>query len=287
MLILLKRWLAYFLLTAALVLLFVPVTTHRMEAGARDFLFLENSENLLAAKTSTSTEPPAAKPTSAAEAWQQMNERQKQKALEDARAEKILNPYGYPRINPEGLNRYPALADAVNTMQLIWSATPRLTRQDNVPLEEWNAFKEAVGISTEDNAFQYDRYVFKGQVKPDRVSVPVEVKNLKTGCKVAGGLFLILGFWALYGTYLPQSGGIRVGRRSAIIIWDVIIIGVGVPFTWWFVEFVLSKGFQTATEWGEHLAVGMGVFWVVLVYPVLALITTAMSMEWLSSWQTT
>lgn len=278
MLIFLKRWLAYLLIPAGLVLLFVPLSTNRMGETEKDFLFLENSENLIADK-SAETGPPSPKPDSLEDAVQQMNERRKQKALEDTRAEKIINPYGYPRINSEDLNRYPALDDAVKTMQRIWSNIPRLTRQDAVPLEEWNAFREAVGISAENNAFQYDRYIFKGYVKPENVSVPVEIKHLKLGCKVAGGLFLILGLIALCRSYVSPSGGIRVGRRSAIIIWDVIIVVVGALFTWWFLEFVLAKGFQTATEWGEKFAVGMGVFWVVLVYPVLALITTATSIQ--------
>jgi len=264
------------LLSSGLVLLFVPLCTHRMENIDKDCFFLENSENLLAAEKSAQPPP---KPNSPEDAWQQMNERRKQKAIEDARAEKILNPYGYPLVEPETMAHYPALANAVKTMQRIWSYAPRLNRQDVVSPEDWNAFKKAVGISAEENAFQYGRYIFKGHVKKEDVSIPVEIAHLKTGCKAAGGLFLILGLWALCGTYLPRSGGIRVGRRSAIIIWDVIIVLVGSLFTWWFLEFVLANFFQTATEWGEDFAVGMGVFWVALAYPALALITTAVSSQ--------
>ena len=275
----LKRWLAYLLLPGGLVLLFVPLCTQRMGDIEKNFLFLENSENLIASDKPAETGPPSAKPDSMQEAVQQMNERRKHRALEDARANEIINPYGYPRVTPEELDRFPAIADRVKTMQRIWSAVPRLNRQDTVSLAEWAAFREAVGISVNDNAFQYGRYIFKGYVKPESVSVPIEIKHLKIGCRVVGGLFLILGFWALYGTYLIPCGGIRVGSRNAIIIWDFIIVIFGGVFTWWFLEFVLASVFQTATEWGEDFAVGMGFFWVVLVNPVLALITTETSLQ--------
>lgn len=277
----LKRWVAYLLLPAGLVLLFVPVCTHRMGEAERDFLFLENSADLLAAEKPVAAESPPAESDSLEEKLKWLNERRQQKAREASRVVEIVNSYGYPRIQPEDLAPYPALSDAVGTLQRIWTAIPsRLNRQDSVPIDEWYAFKKAAGIAEEDQAFQYGRYIFKGHVKAENVSVPMEVTNLRTGCKVAGALFLLLGLGALYGSYTrPPDSGIRVGRRSAIIIWDVCIMGVGTVFTWWFIEFVLAKVFQTATEWGEDFTVGMGVFWVVLAYPVLALITTAMSCQ--------
>lgn len=280
----LKRWMAYLLLPAGLVLIFIPVCTHRMGEAERDFLFLENSADLLAAEKPAAAQSPPAESDSLEEKLKWVNERRQQKALEASRAAEIVNSYGYPRIQPKDLVPYPALADAVRTLQRIWAGIPsRLNRQDTVPIEEWNAFKEAVGILDEDPAFQYERYIFRGHVKRGSVSVPVEVKGLRTGCNVTGVLFLILGLLVLCGSYAsPPGGGIRVGRRSAIIIWDACIMGVGAVFTWWFVEFVLAKSFQTATEWDEDFVVGMGVFWVVLVYPVLALITTAMSSQTLS-----
>ena len=283
----LKRWMAYLLLPAGLVLIFIPVCTHRMGEAERDFLFLENSADLLAAEKPAAAQSPPTESDSLEEKLKWVNERRQQKALEASRAAEIVNSYGYPRIQPKDLVPYPALADAVRTLRRIWAGIPsRLNRQDTVPIEEWNAFKEAVGILDEDPAFQYERYIFRGHVKRESVSVPVEVKGLRTGCNVTGVLFLILGLLVLCGSYAsPPGGGIRVGRRSAIIIWDACIMGVGAVFTWWFVEFVLAKSFQTATEWGEDFVVGMGVFWVVLVYPVLALNTTATALQslWITS----
>lgn len=281
MLMWLKRSLAYFLIPVGLVLLFFPLSTHRMGEAERDFLFLENSEDLLAVEKPAVAESPPAEADSMEEKIKWMNERRQKRALEESRAAEVVNPHGYPRIRPEDLAPYPALLDAVGTLQRIWAYIPsRLNRQDEVPIGEWHAFREAAGLSEEDQAFQYGRHIFKGHVKAESVAVPVEVTHLRVGCKVAGALFLFLGLGALCGGYTrPPDSGIRVGRRSAIIIWDVAIILVGLVFTWWFVEFVLAKGFKTATEWGEDFVVGMGVFWVVLANPVLAMITTAMSSQ--------
>lgn len=280
----LMRWMAYILLPGGLVLLFLPVCTHRMGQVERDFLFLENSADLLAAENPAAVKVPPAASDPLDEKLKWANKRREQKALDASRAAQVVNSYGYPRIQPEDLAPYPALSDAVRTLQRIWAGIPsRLNRQDTVPIEEWNAFRKSAGIAVEDPAFQYGRYIFRGHVKKESISVPIEVPGLRTGGNVTGVFCLILGLAALCGSYAsPPGGGIRVGRRSAIIIWDICIMSVGTVFTWWFVEFILKKSFQTATEWDDDFVVGMGVFWVVLVYPVLALITTAMSSQTLS-----
>ncbi|MFH0879997.1 MAG: hypothetical protein V2A34_09810 [Lentisphaerota bacterium] len=277
----LKRWMAYLLLPAGLVLLFIPLCTHRLGEAERNFLFLENSTDLLAVEKPTHAESPLAESDSLEERVKQMNERRQQKALEDARVAEVVNSYGYPRIRPEDLAPYPALSDAVGTLQRIWASIPsRLNRQDAVPIKEWYAFREAAGLSEEDQAFQYGRYIFRGHVKRESVMVPIEVKNLRIGCKVTGVLFLILGLAVLCGSYAPSSdGGIRVGKRSAILIWDVIIIIVGIPFALWFLDMVFAQVFHTVPEWKENITWGMGLFMVVLANPVLALITTAMSYQ--------
>jgi len=281
MLMWLKRWIAYLLVPSGLVLLFVPLCTHRMEDTQKDFLYLEISETLTAPKSPKDERPPKPDPTK--NAWERMIEKQEQQAMEDARAAATPNAYGYPHLQPDDLTPYPELQKELDGMQRTIRNSPwdhmALTRKENVPVEQWIAFRQAAKISEDHNAFQYGKYIFKGNIKKGSVSVPVEIGHLKIGCKVAGVLFLILGLWTLYGAYPPLSNGIRVGRRSAVIIWDVIIIVVGGVFTWWFLEFVLKSLFETASEWVEDFSVGMGLFWVVLVYPVLALITTAMSLQ--------
>jgi len=277
----LKRSLAYLLVPVGLVLLCVPLSTHRMGQAERDFLFLENSEDLLAVEKPAGAESSPAESDSLEEKLKRMNQRRQKRLLDEARAAEVINPHGHPKIQAEDLAPYPALLDAVGTLQRIWANIPsRLSRQDAVPIGEWNDFREAAGLSEEEPTFQYGRYIFKGHVKAESVSVPVEVPHLRAGCKAAGALFLLLGLGALCGGYTrPPDSGIRVGARSAVIIWDVAIILVGLVFAWWFVEFVLAKGFQTATEWDEDFVVGMGVFWVVLANPLLALITTSMSAQ--------
>jgi hypothetical protein len=277
----LKRWLAYLLIPAGLVLLFVPLCTHRQGEAEKEFFFLENSEDLLAGEKPADLGPAPAESAPLDEKVKWLNERRARQAQDAARAEEIVNPYGYPRVDAEMLRDYPRLADAMATLQRIWAYVPsRDNRQDAVPVEEWRAFSEALGLPEEDPAFQYGRYVFKGRIRVEDASVPVEVENLRVGCKAAGGLFLLLGLGALGAAHRrPPEGGIRIGRRSAVLIWDVCIMLVGGVFTWWFVEFVLARVFHTATEWGEAFAVGMGIFWVVLAWPVLALVTTAMSAQ--------
>jgi hypothetical protein len=281
---LLLRWLAYLFIPAGLVLFLVPMSTHRLEEAEKDVLFLENREDLVASEKPMTEEPPLGEPESLDEAVQRMNERRAQAALDDARAEEIINPYGYPRIASEDWASYPALFDAVRTLQFIWAYIPRRWHEeDAVPLEEWYAFCTAAGLSAEDAGFQDGRYVYRGEVRGVGIVVPVEVTYLKAGYKVAGALLLLLGLAALWRAYAPQpQEGIRIGRRSAVIIWDVCIMGVGAVFTWWFLEWALSSAFGTSTEWVEEFSVGMGVFWVALVNPVLALVTTSMSAQALS-----
>ncbi len=286
MLIWLKRWLAYLLISGGLVLLFIPLCTHRMEYIEKNFLFLENIGNLIASEKSAKTETtPLPKPNSLEEKRQQVNEKRMQKAKEDTLASTIINPYGYPKIQYEDLTHYSLLSKEISTIQRMGTDNIRLIRLDSVPLKEWNSFREAFGISEKDSAFQYGKYIFKGYVKASCISVPVEVKNLKTWCKVVGIIFLVLGISLLYKSYAPPTGGIRVGRRSAIIIWDVIIILISIPFAWWFIDLILVQVFQTVPEWKEYITWGMGVFWVVIAYPLLALITTATSIQtlWITS----
>lgn len=285
----LKRWLVYLLLPAGLVLLFVPLSTHRKGEAEREFLFLEIIETLACPDELAEAAPSPSEPESAEDAWRRINEQRKRSAQEEACAAAVINPYGYRRIQPEDLAAYPAVAEEVATLRLLSSSMRaqrlRSTRPDAVPLEEWTAFVETAGISAGGGAFQYGKHILKGQVEAVSVDIGVEVENLKTGSKIVGGLFLVLGLFLLKGCYAPASGGIRVGKRSAILIWDVVIIGVGMTFSLWFLDLILAQVFQTVPDWKEDITWGMGVFWVVLANPVLALITTATSLQtlWITS----
>jgi len=275
----LKRWLAYVLVPIGLVLLFVPLSTKRMEWTERDVLVLQITEPLSAPENPATENLPQAKPDSLEEALQQMYARRQ--AMYDAKAREALlvNPYGYPKIRKEDLAPYPALAEELHMLEVLASIRTQPTRLESVMPEEWTAFRAAMGISSEDNPFQYGKFVLKGGMVPDRVYGPVEVRHLKVGCKVTGALFVAAGLFALLSTYLPPSGGIRIGKRSAIILWDIIIILFTGVFSLWFVDLLLAKIFQTVPDWGEDFAKGMGVFWVALANPGLALFTSATSAQ--------
>ena len=280
---LLKRWMAYFLIPAGLVLLFIPLSIHRSEWIEKDFVFMEISETLAAATPAAAKPAPPPANGSMESVSQQLKEQQRILSEENSNAATISNSYGYPTIQQQDLTPYPFLEGKVNDMMRLlglWRQEHiRLKRLDSVPIEEWAAFKKAFLDDTDKAAFQYGNRIFKGHVESDRASIQIEVEDLKIGCKVTGGVFLFLSFFALYGIYAPPSKGIQIGKRMGMVIWDIIIMGVGIMFTWWFLDFILVKYFQTDPIWGDETVVGMGIFWVALVNPVMALIATATAFQ--------
>ena len=234
------RWAAYVGTTAGLVLAFVPLATHRTASVMQEAVFLGVAES----------------PEKAG----------------------LADPQ--PSLKPEALADFPALRATVEDLvakldRFQWKWEYVLPR-DSIPPGEWKSFQTR--HAPEGVFVFYDR-IFTGRVSPRSVQVDTEVPHLKWGCRLLGVLLLIAGLLAWSRAFPPPADGIPIGGRRATLIWDVCIMGVGSVFTWWFLEFVLSKTFQTATEWGEDFAVGMGVFWFVLAYPVLAFITTAMAAQ--------
>ncbi len=282
MLVVLKRWMAYLLLPAGLVLIFVPISTHRLGQGGKAVLFLDILEVLAVPEHPGVSDPPLPKPKTQEDAWRQLKRQQEQMALAEARADAVMNSYGYPRIRAEDLARYPALKSEVSAMRRMYANGRhnyhRPISQDAVPPEEWDAFRKAFGIK--DGSFQFGRYVCKGWVETVPTIVPMEVKHLRTGGRIVGGLFLLLGLFFLKGCYArPSSAGIYIGKRSAILIWDVIIIVVQVVFALWLLDTIFAQVFHTTPDWNETLTRGMGFFMMVLANPVLAFVTTAMSLQ--------
>lgn len=148
------------------------------------------------------------------------------------------------------------------------------------PLTSGGLSKIPLGGNADANAFQYGKRIFKGHVDSDYTSIKVEVDNLRMSAKVAGSIFLFLGLFALHEMFKASSAGIQIGKRRAIIIWDIISIGIGIMFTWWFLDSMLVKYFQTVAVWGdEQRVLFMGVFWVAFGIPVMALFTTATAIQ--------
>jgi hypothetical protein len=277
--ILLKRWIVYLLLPAGLVLLFAPLNTSLSEMTETPFVFLEISETL--------GEMPQAKsiPTLSADASMesltaQLTEAQEFLSDQESTTATLTNSVGLPILPFEALAPYPALQASVEEMmdhiRLRSQEQLRERRLDEVPVEEWESFQSAY---TAQGAFQVGNRIFKGHTELALADMQMEVEHLKTGCKGAGGLFLLLGAWLLYGLYAPPTHGIRVGNRGTIILWDLIIIGIGSLFMWMTIDFLLHR--TLGTEWwgGDEMMAGMGVFWVLLVTPLMAFITTATAIQ--------
>ena len=180
----------------------------------------------------------------------------------------------------EGFSTTPVLHEAVEdqiTRLRLWAQKQlNPVRREEVPLEEWLSFQKSF---TDQGRFQYGNWIFSGHTELAVVSIPAEVNHLTTACNVTGGLFLLLGAWLLHGLYAPPTHGIRVGKRSAIILWDLIIIGFGSVFMWMTIDFLLHK--TVGTEWwgGDEMMAGMGVLWVLLATPLMAFITTATAIQ--------
>ena len=280
---LLKRWLIYLFIPAGLVLLILPLNTYRTEEVEKDFVFLEISESL-AKDTGVKIRPVAPENPDEENLLQYVNGLQKMVSGEDSNVVTTNNQSGYPIIQKQMLASYPALIEQIDHMlrmiSLLRQERMRPRRLDDVSIEEWTSFTNAFLGNTDATAFQYGSRIFRGHVESDYASIQVEVKNLRMSTKVAGGIFLFLSLFALYGMYASPSKGIQIGKRMGMIIWDVITIGIGIIFTWWFLDFILIKYFQTDPAWGDEMAAaGMGIFWVAFANPVIALIGTATALQ--------
>lgn len=274
-----KRWLAYFLVPTGFVLLFAPLSTHRNETIGKDFVRLQISETLLTPAVPDEPSPP---PDSTEDAWQQMKKRDEALSKQYSDTTPLTNAYGYPILQSEDMAPYPAMQAAVAEMMRRINLWPQDTlseeQLDDVPAEEWAAFQDA---HTDEGAFQFGNRIFRGRATPGYATLEVEVKHLRMSCRIAGGLFLLLGLFAMVGTYAnpPPAEGIRIGKRSAMIVWDVATLLVGLGFAWWLVDFILEKTFPITPYWGEDFGIGMGIFWAVFMNPVVALIATALSLQ--------
>ena len=281
--VLLKRWIAYLLVPAGLVLLFFPLNTQHSEAIDKDFVFLKVDETLVDKTVKGISLKPPVNPNM--EDLAQYIEAQ-QKALNNdfSTVATIINPYGYPLIKKQDLTLYPFLAEQVEDMMQTISQWRQdrigSRRLDNVPMLEWLDFNKAFLGDTEVATFQYGNRIFKGFVKSDHVNIKVEIKHLKSVLKSVGGTFLILSFLAFRRLYEPPTDGIQIGKRLWMVVWDVIVIAIGVFFLSGFIDSMLVKYFQNVPFWGDkEMAFFMGIFWVTFGVLIMALFVTATALQ--------
>lgn len=275
---LLKRWMLYLLLPAALVLLVAPLNTTLTKHIERETVFLGITDTL-SSPTPVEEGPPAPDGTEQA-VWQELKRGQAALDAQFSHATTITNTLGVPLVEKKTFTCAPALYKAVENQLTHLRLWPQEhldpVRLEEVPLEEWLSFQTHF---SDQGRFQYGNWIFAGYTETAAVSIAVEVNHLKTARQVSGGLCLLLSLWLLAGIYSPPANGIRIGKRSAIVLWDVIILGITALFMWLVVDFVLHQ--TLGTEWwgGDAQVAGMGLFWVGLITPVLALITTATALQ--------
>jgi len=281
--VLLKRWIAYLLVPAGLVLLFFPLNTQRSEAIDKDFVFLGISETLVE-KTVKETPPKAPENPNMEDLAQYIEAQQKALNNDFSTVATIINPYGYPLIKKQDFTPYPFLAeqveDMMQTISLRRQESTGSRQLDSAPLMEWLDFNKAFLGDTEVATFQYGNRLFKGYVKSDHVNIKVEVKHLKSVLKSVGGTFLILSFFAFRRLYVSPTDGIQIGKRLWMIVWDVIVIALGIFFLSGFIDSMLVKYFQTVPFWGDQeMAFFMGVFWLIFGFLIMALFVTATALQ--------
>ncbi len=276
----LTRWLAYLLLTFGLVLLFFPLNTHRMEEIEKNFVFLKISETLVQGKRRTL---PIITGTSDDKAMLELTKQLEKMQKLFSEETTAINTYGYPVIEPDDLSSFPFLESEVEDMMrriaLQQYEYTRSTRLDDVPVGEWDNFRNA-RLSGND-LFQYGNRIFKGEIRLDNVLADVEVKNLDTALKVLGSIFLVLGLFLLRGLYVfASTSSIQIGKPIIMYVWDLITIGMGTLFTFALIDAMLVKYFQTVSVLGDdEMALFMGLFWIVLANPVMALFVTATAVQ--------
>lgn len=278
----LKRWLLYLFVPAGLVLLFFPLNTHHLEDREKNFVFLEISETLVPKKSEAKPKPIIDTfGDKAMEALEKELQKMQKLFSEDTT---IINTYGYPVLHANDLIPYPYFQSEVEDMMRMIALQnneyTRSKRLNNVSVEEWNTFKRAFLYDTDRNAFQYGNRIFKGYLKSGHVSSEVEISNLKLACKVMGILFLFFSIFLLRGLYMAPSKGIQIGKRTTMIIWDVLIIAIAIFFTSAFLDAMLVKYFQVIPFWGDDkMALFMGIFWVTLANLIMALFVTATAVQ--------
>ena len=237
----LKRVFIYFFMPFALAVFFLPVSKTRNETVKRNCIVLRVND----IKTSDS----------------------------DTSMLKKINPVNAPA----QLNDQLAMK---HKLMVLWGAQglPEFILED-VSMTAWTQFLQAEKLDVYETNFIYEDMVVSARTELKNRTESVEIAGLDKGLKFIAFLVLPAVGVLLFNLYNYKGEGIQVGKTGAIIAWDVVIITVGAVFVWWLLEFGLVTIFDVNSEWDEDFGRGMGVFWVVFVIPLMALITTATSAQ--------
>lgn len=283
-----KRLFLYLTLPTGITLLFLPVYTHRHEDIAKELLSLEILQTLKSSKVESKTESALDADSTTDDALQLHNSRTEEFSERNSDDVPVENSSGYPILSDRDLAPYPALKKQVDGLRQIARLTERdqysASRLEKVPLSEWTSLKENCLLHTAPGIFQYGDAIFRGETQVAYVSTPVQVKNLEMGRRLTGGVLLFLGLLVVPSLYRGGTGenGIQIGNQGAIVVWDVIVVAVGVVFHWWFVDIAVTKLFGTESFWGDDPIKAMGIFWVAAVDPFMALFVSGTAAQTLN-----
>lgn len=279
MLTLLKRLLAYVLIPLGLILLLLPLNTHREEEAMVPFVTVAIDETLSSPDQVSEILPDLSNPEDDA-AIQSLIEELAKMQPGSTTSPTEINPYGYPLVTDQDLQSYPALGrelalvNEIADLRQVDRVSP--TPLELVPLEEWQEFSGWIASLGDETRFQYGNRIYRGWVEEHAVLVDVQIRELRMVRTFLGAFLLIAGILAMRGLYVSASEGVQVGKRSAMVLWDSIAIFLGTIFGWFLVDALLTTKLGTVGKFGdEQRSLFMGIFWFGVGCPILALFTTA------------
>ena len=299
MLIFIKRLIVLILIPAGLVLLFAPLHTFRDTYLEKDFVFL------IAEPVSPEDKNVEIRPLLTRE---QLETYPQILATVLARKERVETYRSPPRaadnilsleslgnklsqmdgVSPEEGEKYKK--ELVRQQKRIHNSKARMrktrftgfsyrqkeweTEPTAISAEEWEEMKGALSLSDNNQAFfLFENTLFRGVVRYDYRRVNLPVPGLALGRKLAGAASLIMGLLLMMGLYLKKQG-IMIAKTWSVLLWDIILICISVFFFYGAIDLLFMKLFQTGMGTEEFIQF-MGVFWVFVVIPVMALFISA------------
>ena len=294
-----KRLIVLILIPAGLVLLFAPLDTSRDTYLEKDFVFLI-AEPVSSEDKNVETRPlltreqlkPYSQILTTVLARKEHVEtyRPSHKVADDVLGLESLGKTlsQMDGVSPEEGERYKkdldqrrkSIRDSENEMRKIrltgfsylqkqWETEPT-----PISIEEWEQMKGALLFSDNNQTFfLFENTLFRGVVRHDYGHVNLPVPGLALGRRIAGAASLIMGLLLMTGLYLKKQG-IMIAKTWSVLLWDIIVICFSIFFLYGAIDLLLMKLFETGMGTEEFIQF-MGVFWVFLGIPALALFISA------------
>lgn len=178
-----------------------------------------------------------------------------------------------PKVTLDALDAHPNLQVQVGILiqqSIEWKDTtigPRALK--TVPPNEWREFSDSIGSTT----FVINEVLIGGSVFDDieRMEAPAN----RILFLVAGAIILFMGLVEWVFLYQSVAGGRKAYVSATVVTSDLVVILLGIIFTWWFIDLLLEKYFSFRSFWGDDPIRLMGVFWVVAIVPFMTLWVSA------------